>query len=96
MDSWQEEYKDYRFAEEVGLINSNTLVNYSTLTVDKSQLNDPIPAYEFMYLLYTVLYIPTFVHDDYGILPNQIRYIDYFTKPNPPEIEYDENMIYIP
>lgn len=96
MDSWEEEYRDYRFAEEIGLINSNNLVNYSTLTVDESQLNEPIPAYEFMYLLYTALYIPTFVYEDYGGLPGQIRYIDYFTKAAPPEIDYDENMMYIP
>ena len=94
--TWEDDYKNFRFAEEIGLINSNNLVNYSTLTVNESQLNEPIPAYEFMQLLYTALYIPTFPHEDYGGLPGQIKYIDFFIKPNPPEIEYDENMIYIP
>ena len=97
--SWDDAYPYYRFAQEIGLINSNTLVNYSTLTVEESKLNEPIPAYEFMYLLYTALYIPTFPYEDYGGIPSQMRYVDYFTKPSPWEMDesdYDEEYFYIP
>lgn len=97
--SWDDAYPYYRFAQEIGLINSNTLVNYSTLTVEESKLNEPIPAYEFMYLLYTAMYIPTFANEDYDYIPHQIRYVDYFTKPSPwemDELDYDEKSTYIP
>ena len=94
------DYPYYKFAEEIGLINGNNLVNYSSLSVDESQLNEPIPAYEFMHLLYTALYIPHLQHDDYsGNTIYGFRYIDLFSKEyaGPWEgMEFDEDETYIP
>ncbi len=99
--SWDEEYPYYKFAEEIGLINGNNLVNYSILSVDESQLNEPIPAYEFMHLLYTALYIPHLNQGgDYSTnTVYDFRYIDLFSKEytSPWEgTEFDENEMYIP
>ena len=48
----------FSIAEEFGLINNNNSVYSAGLTVSEEQLNDPIPAYEYMYLLDSALYIP--------------------------------------
>ena len=79
----REEYPYYRFVEDIGLINSNTIVNYSTLTIDKSHLTEYIPAYEFMHLTNAVLYLQYLrMYGDYGwsICSNRIidDYAEYY------------------
>ena len=67
VDSWEEEYPYFRFMEEFGLINNNTIVNYSTLTIDESMMDKYITAYEFMHMLNSVMYMQHLrMTGDYG------------------------------
>ena len=76
------QYPYYRYAEEIGLINSNTLMNCSTLSVSENMLEEYIPAYEFMHLLYYSMYLPVFeTSGDYAPATKPgFRYIDKFIK----------------
>lgn len=69
------------FFENIGLINSNTYVNFSSLTVTEDILQKPISAYEFMHLLHNVLYTPISFAGSYGGTAYGFRYIDYFVQP---------------
>lgn len=61
---------------DLGLVNSNTIINYSTITVNSKDLNNPITAYEFMHLLYNAMYVPHMASSDYGNRIYGYRYID--------------------
>ena len=67
VDSWEDEYPYFRFVEEFGLINNNTIVNYSTLTIDESMMDKYITAYEFMHMLNSIMYMQHLrMTGDYG------------------------------
>lgn|GEM_PF-3351881 len=71
----------FKFACEIGLINSSSKVDLSSPKIDETMLNQPILAYEFMHLLYRALYIPTIKVSDFYSSIN-FRYIENFVDMN--------------
>ncbi len=95
--TWDVNYPYFKLAEEIGLINSNTLISYSSLTIDESQMDDYIPAHHFMYLLYQAMYIPIVVQDDFTRGLHSNRYIDHFMEFGPvPDHEPDPEEYDVP
>jgi len=94
-------YPYFDLIQEMGLVNGNTAVNASTLTIDESQLNQPIPAYEFMHLLNSALYEPCVASlGDYDPIPEEgFRYIEHLEDFFPKDYSIyadDEDVILIP
>ena len=73
-------YPYFTLFEEIGIINSNTRLNYSTLTVTEDMLNQYIPAREYLHMVYSMLYVPNVNNGCYGGTIYGFRYIDYFVK----------------
>ena len=61
---------------DLGLINSNTLLSYSSVELYPKNLNDYIPACQCMLLLNNILYVPVLSSDDFGVRIFGFRYID--------------------
>lgn len=78
----EDTYPYFTLFEKIGLINSNTIVNYSTLSVTKDMLNTKIPARKFMYLVYNFLYVPHVKYTWNSATYGNFRYIDYFVSPH--------------
>ena len=71
-------YPYFTLFEEIGLINSNTRINYSTLTVTEDMLNRDVPAREYLYMVYNMLFVPNVNNGCYGGTIDGFKYIDYF------------------
>jgi len=69
----------YDILKNMGLINSNTPVSYSSLTVDPAKLNEAITAYEFIFLLNNAMYVPHLASSDFGSREFGYRYINNAT-----------------
>ncbi len=84
------EHPYYSAAIKNGLINSEP----GSPVVSEDMLNQPVPAYEFMHLLYRALYIPTVYVGCYGE-HYEVRYIDNYigTSDFGYDLEYDGTKI---
>jgi len=67
----------YNLFCDVGLINSNSMVNYSTINLNFEDLNKEITAKEYMHLIYSFLFIPILHSSSYGNMDYGFRYIDH-------------------
>lgn len=55
---WKTENPYFKFVTDAKLINNNTSIDKVSLIVDQTQIDDYMPAYEFMDILYSALYVP--------------------------------------
>lgn len=67
----------YNLFYDVGLINSNSMVSYSSINLNFEDLNKEIPAREYMHLIHSFLYIPILHSSCYGNMDYGFRYIDH-------------------
>ena len=84
----------YNLFCDVGLINSNSIVSYSSINLNFEDLNKEIPAREYMHLLHSFLYIPILHSSCYGNMDYGFRYIDYIKTWN--DVTPEEGDIIIP
>ena len=61
------------------MINSTNPLDSLCPQIEISQLDMPITAYEFMYILNRAMYIPT-TYLTYTYQNPSVRYIDFYTK----------------
>jgi len=55
---YDQEYPYYDFACRIGLINSTSPIDFGSPRITEDQLDEYIPAYEYMHLVRRLLYIP--------------------------------------
>ncbi len=95
------EYPYYDLFEDIGLINNENIISYTSLIVKKEDLHKDIPAYEFMHLLYQAMSFPHINGDlhTYPTVPN-FKFIDMYKKDYFERISKDDylnmNKVYIP
>lgn len=76
VNEYDKEFPFFELFEQWGLINSNNVFDYSTLTVTYDMADKYISAYDFMMLLNDALYVSYADADCYGYHAYEFRYID--------------------
>ena len=100
IDTYKGEYPYYDFFEDIGLINNDTIIDYSHLFIKKEDLDKPMPAYEFMHLLYQAMYVTQFhgfeYKPTYGYRDITWYLTEYYKVVDESEYLEDSREIYIP